>query len=267
METKKNALSSFELRVLRKIAASPLSSFDGGDARVGSLSVPASVIARLRRLGLVERAGAGVRASDAGAAHLRRVAAAKPSAGRRGAAGYADQHRAVARQIREVEGVRRTVSVNLAESPLGWLARRRGRDGRPLISAAQVEAGERLRSDFELAGMTPRLVRGYDASPVSGGRRSAPASPDPTGAQIDARRRLDAAVAAAGPGLSDVLIRVCCFLEGLEEAERQLGWPTRSAKVVLSIALDRLADHYAGQKKKGARRRPNGKGMPARVRL
>ena len=173
----------------------------------------------------------------------------------------------MARQIREVEGVRRTVSVNLAESPLGWLARRRGRDGRPLISAAQVEAGERLRSDFELAGMTPRLVRGYDASPVSGGRRSAPASPDPTSAQIDARRRLQAAVAAAGPGLSDVLIRVCCFLEGLEEAERQLGWPTRSAKVVLSIALDRLADHYAGQKKKGARRRPNGKGMPARVRL
>ena len=131
----------------------------------------------------------------------------------------------------------------------------------------KVEAGERLRSDFELAGMTPRLVRGYDASPVSGGRRSAPASPDPTSTQIDAHRRLDAAVAAAGPGLSDVLIRVCCFLEGLEEAERQLGWPTRSAKVVLSIALDRLADHYAGQKKKGARRRPNGKGMPARVRL
>ena len=267
METKKSALSSFELRVLRKIAASPLRSFDGGGARIGSSSVPASVIARLQRLGLVERAGSGVRASDAGAAHLRRVAAARSSAGRQGVAGYAEQHRAVARQIREVDGVRRTVAVNLAESPLGWLARRRGRDGQPLISAAQVEAGERLRSDFELAGMTPRLVRGYDASPVSGGRRSAPASPDPTSAQIDARRRLEAAVAATGPGLADVLIRVCCFLEGLEEAERQLGWPTRSAKVVLSIALDRLADHYAGQKKKGARRRPNGKGMPARVRL
>ena len=49
---------------------------------------------------------------------------------------------------------------------------------------------------------------------------------------------------ALGPGLSDVVFRVCCFLEGLETAEKRLGWSARSGKVVLKIALERLALHY-----------------------
>ena len=49
---------------------------------------------------------------------------------------------------------------------------------------------------------------------------------------------------ALGPGLSDIVFRVCCFLEGLETAEKRLGWSARSGKVVLKIALERLAAHY-----------------------
>ncbi|MFP4003568.1 MAG: DUF6456 domain-containing protein, partial [Alphaproteobacteria bacterium] len=47
-----------------------------------------------------------------------------------------------------------------------------------------------------------------------------------------------------GPGLADALLQVCCHLKGLEEAERALGWPRRSGKLVLAIALERLAVHY-----------------------
>jgi hypothetical protein len=61
---------------------------------------------------------------------------------------------------------------------------------------------------------------------------------------LAAKQRFTAAMRAAGPGLNDLLFDVCCHLRGLEEAERAKGWPVRSAKVVLAIALDRLADHY-----------------------
>ena len=58
------------------------------------------------------------------------------------------------------------------------------------------------------------------------------------------RCRFDGAVDAAGPGLTDVLWRVVCSGEGMREAETALGWPARAGKVVLAIALDRIADYY-----------------------
>ena len=56
--------------------------------------------------------------------------------------------------------------------------------------------------------------------------------------------RVAKAMEALGPGLSDIVFRICCFLEGLETAEKRLGWSARSGKVVLKIALERLAAHY-----------------------
>jgi hypothetical protein len=130
---------------------------------------------------------------------------------------------------------RREVTVNLAESPLAWLARR------GMVSQAQFLASERLRHDFMVAGQAPRVTMRWDAAP---GGRSGGGGSDPTTTQISARQRFDAAVAAAGPGLSDVLWRVICLGEGLETAESALGWPNRAGKLVLKLALDRLVSHY-----------------------
>jgi hypothetical protein len=132
----------------------------------------------------------------------------------------------------------RRVTVNLAESPLTWL-RSRGH-----IDARQFEAGERLRADYETAALGSRVTMRWDASPRAAGRRGPPEALDPTLAQIAAKRRFTEAVAAAGPGLSDVLWRVVCVGEGLTHAEKALGWPSRAGKLVLGFALDRLADHY-----------------------
>ncbi|MDQ2878683.1 MAG: DUF6456 domain-containing protein [Pseudomonadota bacterium] len=130
---------------------------------------------------------------------------------------------------------RRSVTVNLAESPLGWL-RARG-----LVDARQFEAGERLRADYETASLGPRVTMRWEGARVDGGGGD---QLDPTLAQISAKRRFDAAIDAAGRGLNDVLWRVVCAGEGLPAAERGLGWPARSGKLVLGFALDRLADHY-----------------------
>jgi hypothetical protein len=144
----------------------------------------------------------------------------------------------VERGLREEKGRRpaRSVTVNLAESPLGWLK------ARGLIDARQFEAGERLRADWTVAGLSPRVTMRWDAAP--GGRRQGGEAPDPTLARIEAKRRTDAALAAAGPGLSDVLWRIVCAGEGMETAERALGWPARAGRVMLTLALGRLADHY-----------------------
>jgi hypothetical protein len=123
------------------------------------------------------------------------------------------------------------------ETPLAWLARRR------LVTPRQLDAGERLRSDWQLARRPPSVTMRWDATPAM--RRGGPAEPgDPTAVMLDARRRVEAALAAAGPGLAPIIERVVCEGQGLETTEREMGWPARAGKVVLGIALDRLVAHY-----------------------
>ena len=129
----------------------------------------------------------------------------------------------------------RTVTVNRAESPLGWLA------ARGLVDARQIEAGERLRRDYEIAQLAPRVTMQWDGVRVDGGGGD---DGDPAHAHLAAKRRFDAAIAAAGSGLSDILWRVICAGEAIPAAERALGWPGRAGRLVLGLALDRLADHY-----------------------
>ncbi len=132
----------------------------------------------------------------------------------------------------------RSVTVNLADSPLGWLYAH-GHVGR-----RQFEAGERLRADYERAQLSPLVTMRWDAAPISGGRSGSAPAPDLAGVQLDARRRFDRAIRVAGPGLSDILWRVVCAGDGMRQAEGALGWPARAGKLVLAFALDRLADHY-----------------------
>jgi hypothetical protein len=84
----------------------------------------------------------------------------------------------------------------------------------------------------------------WDAAPVARGRGGSVSEPDLSGAQIDAKRRFEGAVASAGPGLADILWRIVCAGEGMRDAETALGWPARAGKLVLTLALDRVADYY-----------------------
>ena len=155
------------------------------------------------------------------------------------------RHLALAERVIITENGAQTVMMDDAESPLVWLARRRGRDGRAMVAPHQLQAGERLRADFTRAHMMPRTTANW-SSPISSGRRGegGDRAGDFTVAMIASRQRVNQALEAVGPEFSGLLLDLCCFLKGLEYLERDRGWPARSAKVVLQLGLDRLARHY-----------------------
>lgn len=132
-----------------------------------------------------------------------------------------------------------TVTVDEAESPLAWLARRKGRDGQVLIEPVQLQAGERLRAEFTRSQLMPYTGMKWNAAVSDQPRGSTPMSYSE--AVIAARQRVRHALDAVGPEFAGLLLDVCCFLKGLVDVERERGWPPRSAKVVLQLGLDRLA--------------------------
>ena len=132
----------------------------------------------------------------------------------------------------------RSVTVNLAESPLGWLF------ARGLLTRAQFDAGERLRGDWERAQLAPRVTMAWDSAPIARSRGGAAPELAASNSQLDAKRRFDGALSAAGPGLADILWRIVCAGEGMRDAESALGWPARAGRLVLTLALDRVAGFY-----------------------
>lgn len=175
--------------------------------------------------------------TDAGRARAKRALADADE-------GFLAQHKPLDEAVVEVDGVRQAVRIDAAESPLAWLHRRRDRAGRPYVDAAAFAAGERLRADLTIAQILPRITANWTAS-VSRDRRSAPeqgaAMAD---AVVAARQRVKRALAAVGPDFAGLLVDVCGFLKGLEQVEGERQWPARSGKLILKLALARLAEHY-----------------------
>lgn len=167
---------------------------------------------------------------------------------------HADQHRIwEEREIDDPEdGSKQRRRFNLAESPLLVLARRRDARGRAFLTTEMVTAGERLREDFELAQMGQRVTQNWESF-LTAGTRSSYRPNVSGGGSSAARERVSRALADLGHEMGNIVLRVCCYLEGIERAEQHLGWPARSGKLGLRLALIQLARHYE---------RENGRGMP-----
>ncbi|WGI20676.1 DUF6456 domain-containing protein [Amylibacter sp. IMCC11727] len=186
--------------------------------------------------------------TDVGRSALKRAIAEDTIKGRtptgfaEGPSVFSEQHKDWGeRSVRDDDGVTRKKRVNLRESPLTTLARKKDKNGRAFLSSELIEAGDRLREDFELSQMGPRVGQNWERF-LTGGQRGNFGSGD--GGSTVAQDRLHAALEALGPGLGDIAMRCCCFLEGLEIAEKRMGWSARSGKIVLRIALQRLRQHY-----------------------
>ena len=139
---------------------------------------------------------------------------------------------------------RRSVIIDDTESPLGWLARRKGRDGLPCWHPISWPRANGCAPEFTRAQMMPRVTANWQAAVSHGARAENSGRDNISETIISARQRVRLALDAVGPEFSGLLVDVCCFLKGLEDVERERAWPTRSAKIVLQLALDRLARHY-----------------------
>ncbi|WP_459253779.1 DUF6456 domain-containing protein [Paracoccus jiaweipingae] len=220
-----------------------------GSGRIARYRLNGSGRAALRNL---SRPGSPIPRHD-DLTDARPVGVAEQAAGFDPAPSHADRHRLWEDRVLPdpEDGKRRRMRVNVAESPLGLLARRSGPDGQPFLGRDLVAAGERIREDYELAQMGPRVTQNWDGFMTAGidsGRNGARLG----GGSVAARDRVAAALRELGPGMGDIVLRVCCFLEGIEMTERRLGWSARSGKVVLKLALMRLERHYAETYGKGA---------------
>ena len=161
------------------------------------------------------------------------------------------------------------VLANAAESPLAWLRRRRGADGRPLIDEAAFAAGERLRADIERAGLRPRVTLDWTRAPVDGARGPA----DVADATLDANStRLarsqmsghDDAAAAATLASFQNLIAQDSVRNNYKLRRQILSWlaaaPARSpialadlnSRVYAELFLTPATDPWLGLKPEGA---------------
>ncbi len=143
---------------------------------------------------------------------------------------FAAQHRIAARSEEGAE-------LNLAESPLARLAAGEA----AFLERHQVEAGERVRRLIERAQLQPRLTMTYSASRTAGGGQH---KNDISDMAADARRAVADIHRVLPRDCAGVVMDVCGLLKGLQEVERDRGWPRRSAKLVLRIGLEQLAQHY-----------------------
>jgi hypothetical protein len=148
----------------------------------------------------------------------------------------------VSRSVADADGELRVVRGIDPNAALKRLSALRDPNGKAWLNARELAAAARLRSDWE-AGQAG-LVRGSD---WSAGPQSKTARGPGNAAEsamircCEARARATAALEALAPPLRRVVERVCLRDQGLEIVERGEGWPARSGKLALKLALSQLA--------------------------
>lgn len=190
------------------------------------VSLPAGEVRALVSLGVIDADAAGCRANRGTAQWLKRQLLEEDA--------FAAQHRVAGRGA---DGA----LLNLAESPLARLALATG-EAEAFLRPHQVEAGERLRRLVERAQLQPRLTMSYSAAHTAS--KGAGHAGEIGDMAAEARKGLAELYRQLPRDCAEVVLDVCGFGKGLQQIETERGWPRRSAKLVLRIGLDRLAEVY-----------------------
>lgn len=219
-------------------AGSGFGVFPGGDRRrrpVARLS--AAQVAALESDGALQReADDRLALTKAGRTRALRAEATPGEA-------YAAQHRPVfTRQIADGEGAVIRVRGHDPDAALRRLGALQDSAGRPWFSGAELAAATALKQDWERGQIG--LVRGSDwEAPPRGSASRGPGNAQEmlTGARCDARQRVEERLASLASPLRRAVEHVCLHERGMEALEQSEGWPARSGKLALKLALAQLA--------------------------
>lgn len=214
------------LRFVRAVLTAGEGRRQGELFTAGDVGLEATQVRELIADGVVDGDAAGCRPLPGTAQWLKRQMLDEDA--------FAAQHR--------IEAVGRdSVTLNLAESPLARLAATSG-EGEAFLKPHQVEAGERIRKLVERTQLQPRLTMSY--SPAHTAKSGAGHAGGIGDMAADARKALAELYRQLPRDCAEVVLDVCGFGKGLQQVEAERGWPRRSAKLVLRIGLDRLAEVY-----------------------
>ncbi|MEM1286895.1 MAG: DUF6456 domain-containing protein [Pseudomonadota bacterium] len=114
-----------------------------------------------------------------------------------------------------------------------------------LLERSDVLAAERLQHDLHKAQIMPRIGQNWSLSAltsVDGGSHKG--ASDLEIGNMDARQRVQDALAAVGPEFSGLLLDICLFEKSLKTIEAERRWPARSGKLAVALGLKSLARHY-----------------------
>ena len=129
----------------------------------GAISVEAKLLAGLASEGSIVRRGDCISATQAGPKAAMRKSGSQDGLEHR-------RREIVTVTIDDGMGTSVVAGINLAESPLGQLMRLKSKDGRPFLSRAEFDAGERLRGDYTRGSIMPRLGANWEANAAAGRR-------------------------------------------------------------------------------------------------
>ncbi|SFZ85898.1 hypothetical protein SAMN02983003_3070 [Devosia enhydra] len=234
------------IRFVRMMVAGATTHEDGGAVTAAlaarRVHLPVSAVRDLAGQGVLMREAGAWRAGEGARSWLRRALSESDTP-------HADQHRTIAMAA--------GVATNLAESPLARLAT----GAEAFLMPHQVEAGERLRRLVERAHLQPRLTMRYSATHTASGGGNGAA--DISDMAAEARRQLGRLHGALPADCAGVVMDVCGFSKGLQQVETERGWPRRSAKLVLRIGLEQLAQQFGLSPRAQGRERVASRGWMA----
>ncbi|MBL1431308.1 MAG: hypothetical protein COA60_007375 [Robiginitomaculum sp.] len=246
-----NATEKRLFRILSKLAKHPQAltkdntgGYNGNGAGGFVIKIPAAIVKYAIARGLLVISENRLEVTDVAGQWLRRNSSVKDDNTDNGESFAAQHWQLEEREVFSDDGGFTAVRVNVEASPLLKMYRQRDKFGKRFLSDREFAAGEKLRNDYACSNMGR-----MSGSNWTGVARDKSVALSVTFADgninaIDAKRRVMEALAWSGPMLDRVLFSVLLREQGLNSLEMDRHWPSRSAKIVLKIALARLALHY-----------------------